>query len=457
MSLSSSEEQRATPSFPASFDTSHDLLSPTSLKKAFHAAALLCHPDKLPAADREASAPRFALLKEAYSRLVNAVQVQARALPQFPHVAYHMIEAGPPHLLACLAPPDAEPVVSIAAEPKGHGDQQLATALGGVTIDLKQANARAANAPPSSTAETNNSEQSRGAELPVSTQADEGAANTLPSDAEQAAARLAAPLGGVAIDLAQDDRRAANAPPRSTAEPKSEQRPEAKPAASTQADEGATNRPASDVAQAAAALCDRLGVAANFMLSSVAAGGTVLVHAGELGAEDARVVLTALLHIYLVSTGETLDAASRSLHAAAGPAFLPAAIFDGVKHGFTFTSGPSGLGSYREGGRGGISGGMESLPPVLRLALTEYVSGMAKRALITERDVFAREAGLVAKAAVDVTHVSGGVGREPRGHVKVISVMGSDGRVFPVIVEHAPGARLVSDGISRVCSTAVGE
>jgi len=91
----------------------------------------------------------------------------------------------------------------------------------------------------------------------------------------------------------------------------------------------------------------------------------------------------------------------------------------------------------------------------LRSALTEHVGGMTKRALVIERDAGAREAGLVATAAADGPHEAGS-GQESRGNVKVISVVGSDGQVIPVIVEHAPGARLVSDGSGRVRSAAVG-
>lgn len=349
--------------------TSHELLSPAVLKKAFHSAALRCHPDKLPTAEREVSGPRFASVKEAYSRLATAVQVQARALPEFPHVTYHLIEVGQPQLLA-----------------------------GVVAAELEQ--------------ETNR-------------------------DAE-----LTEALGGVAIDPSQDDG-CATPPPLGTQE--------------LFRTPNALSRPPKDVAQAAAALCEQLGAAADFMRSAVAGGGTVLVHAGELGADSARAILTALLHVYLVLTGETLEAASRSLHAAAGPPFLPAASFGGVRHGYTFTSGPSGLGYYQDaGGVGGcISGGLESLPMALRSALTEHVGGMTKRALVIERDAGAREAGLVATAAADGPHEAGS-GKESRGNVKMISVVGSDGQVIPVIVEHAPGARLVSDGSGRVRSTAVG-
>ena len=332
-------------------------LSLAELKKAFHTAALRCHPDKRPVEEREAATSHFAKLRDAYKRLATALQVEARALPNFPNVSYHLIDVAEEQL----------PVLTGSTE-------QVIKAIDALEVDN--------------------------------------------------------PIGE-----------------RSTS--------------ATSQHEG------DDQANDALALCERLGAAAMFMAEAASSDGTILLHPGELSSELARPLTSALLHIYLVLTGETLGSASRRIDAAAGPPFIASAAFDGWRHGYTFRSGASGIGYYREGGDGAghISGGLTSLPSGLCRALQAYSEVLARRAHVVEEEEGARDAGIVdhhtASSAVgsdfDYARTFSLSSNSSAEAVKVITVQAKGGQAFSAIVEHAPGARLEDiDGSCCVRSTAVG-
>ena len=109
-----------------------------TLRRAFRASALRCHPDKLPEAERPAAAAHFARMQDAYRALGRAVAFERRRLPQFESIAYGFVElpavsrAGSepePAALAALAAAfrsQLPPCIAFAAEARAR-----ATAVGG--------------------------------------------------------------------------------------------------------------------------------------------------------------------------------------------------------------------------------------------------------------------------------------------------------------------------------------
>ncbi|KAL3920063.1 MAG: hypothetical protein SGPRY_005393 [Prymnesium sp.] len=73
------------------------LLTAEGLRKAFHAQALRCHPDKQQQSEGAASSLRFAELKAAYTRLCRWMHIEQRRLPVFSSICYHFVELAPLH------------------------------------------------------------------------------------------------------------------------------------------------------------------------------------------------------------------------------------------------------------------------------------------------------------------------------------------------------------------------
>ena len=76
------------------------------LRRAFHAAALRLHPDKVPEGEREAAATAFTSLLDAYRALGRAVAMDRRRLPQLEDFQYAFLDV----------PPMPSPAEEVAAE-----------------------------------------------------------------------------------------------------------------------------------------------------------------------------------------------------------------------------------------------------------------------------------------------------------------------------------------------------
>ncbi|KAL1520384.1 hypothetical protein AB1Y20_021970 [Prymnesium parvum] len=70
-------------------------VSADAARRAFHAQALQCHPDKQPHELRDAAAGRFARLQEAYRTVCRWMHIERRKLPEFSAIHYHFVDLTP--------------------------------------------------------------------------------------------------------------------------------------------------------------------------------------------------------------------------------------------------------------------------------------------------------------------------------------------------------------------------